>query len=94
MTRIVISDFNYYNLCRIISSSASTGADQSERIQPMKNLPIASVVIPGVIVATALLLSFRSPVNADTLVGLGTIFVLLAIVALEYRINWKRILGL
>ena len=49
---------------------------------------------PGVIVATALLLSFGSFGKADIVLGFGTVAVLLAIATLEYRLNWKRLLGL
>jgi ABC-type Fe3+ transport system permease subunit len=60
----------------------------------MKNYINATTVIPGVIVATALLLSFRSFSKADIVVGFGAVVVLLAIATLEYRLNWKRLLGL
>lgn len=59
----------------------------------MKNIQLAALIIPGVIAAIALLLFFRSPVNAETLIGFGTIAMLLALLALEYRFNWKRLLG-
>ena len=59
----------------------------------MKSLQPTAAVIPGVIVATALLLSFRYPVSAETLFGFGTVAVLVAMLALEYRFNWKRLLG-
>lgn len=60
----------------------------------MKSIkPTAAAVIPGVIVATALLLSFRSPVSAEALFGFGTVAVLVAILALEYRLNWKQLLS-
>ena len=48
-------------------------------------------VTPGVIVLAALVLSIRSQVNADSLVGFGCVLVLAAMAAMEYRINWRRI---
>lgn len=60
----------------------------------MKTYINATTVIPGVIVATALLLSFGSFAKADIVLGFGAVAVLLAIATLEYRLNWKRLLGL
>lgn len=58
----------------------------------MKN-KIILAVIPGVIVSAALLLSFRSPVTADAIVGYLSVLALLGVAALEYRLNWKRLFG-
>lgn len=58
----------------------------------MKNKVILAV-IPGVIVSAALLLSFRSPVTADAIVGYVSVLTLIGVAALEYRLNWKRLLG-
>ena len=58
----------------------------------MKNKLILAV-IPGVIVSAALLLSFRSLVTADALVGYLSVLVLLGLVTSEYRLNWKRLFG-
>jgi hypothetical protein len=59
----------------------------------MKNNTIITAVIPGVIALAALVLSFRSSVSADSLVGFASVLALIGIVALEYRINWKRVFG-
>jgi hypothetical protein len=59
----------------------------------MKSNQLVIAVIPGVIVAAALVLSFRSPVSAESLVGFGAVFALIALLALEYRFNWKNLLG-
>lgn len=60
----------------------------------MKNNKIIIAATLGVIVAiAALALSFRSPVTADSLVGYGCVLALVGVSALEYRINWKRVLG-
>jgi len=59
----------------------------------MKNNIISQTVIPGLIAATVILLSFRSPVTAESIVAYGSIAMLLGVVALEYRISWKRLLG-
>jgi hypothetical protein len=58
----------------------------------MKNY-IVLAVIPGVIVPAALLLSFRPPVTAESIVGYLSVLTLLGVAALEYRFNWKRIFG-
>ncbi|HEX2855713.1 MAG TPA: hypothetical protein VHO24_20930 [Opitutaceae bacterium] len=58
----------------------------------MKN-KIILAVIPGVIVSAALLLSFRTPVTADAIVGYLSVLTLLGVATLEYRLNWKRLLG-
>jgi hypothetical protein len=55
-----------------------------------KNTAILAV-IPGVIAVAALLLSLRSQVDADTLVGFGSVIALAGVAAVEYRINLKRI---
>lgn len=47
----------------------------------------------GTIAAAALVLSFRSPVDAGSLIGYASILMLVGLAALEYRINWKRLLG-
>jgi len=57
-----------------------------------KNI-ILLAVIPGVIAATALTLSVRSQVNADSIVGFGCVLMLAAITALEYRAQGRRTLS-
>lgn len=57
-----------------------------------KNILLA--VTSGTIAAAALVLSFRSSVTADSLIGFASVLGLLGIATLEYRINWKRLLGL
>lgn len=59
----------------------------------MKNNKLILAAIPSAIAIAALVLSLRSPVNAESLVGYGSVLMLLAFVGLEYRINWKRVLG-
>jgi hypothetical protein len=60
----------------------------------MKTNINASTVIRGVIAAAALLLSFSSLDKADIVIGFAAVVTLLAIATLEYRLNWKRLLGL
>lgn len=58
----------------------------------MKNQLITLAALTGVFAAlTALLLSFRSPVNAESIVGYAIVLALLGVTALEYRIDWKRL---
>ncbi|MBL9213684.1 MAG: hypothetical protein JNL92_24685 [Opitutaceae bacterium] len=54
-----------------------------------KNLIIAVPV--SLIAVAALLLSFRSSINAESLIGFASVFALLGVAALEYRISWKRL---
>lgn len=56
-----------------------------------KNLVIAVPV--SVLAVAALVLSFRSSVTAESLVGYVSVFALLSVAALEYRINWRRLFG-
>jgi hypothetical protein len=56
-----------------------------------KNLVIA---VPfGLVAVAALVLSFRSSVSAESLIGYGSVLALLCVAALEYRISWKRLFG-
>jgi len=57
----------------------------------MKTSKLVQAVIPGAIAIAALVLSLRSPLAVESLVGYCTVLVLLAVVALEYRVSWKRI---
>ncbi len=57
-----------------------------------KNLLIAAT--SSTIAVAALLLSLRSPVTAESLIGFASVLGLLGIATLEYRINWKRLFGL
>jgi hypothetical protein len=59
----------------------------------MKNNKQLLAVTLGVIALAALLLSFRAPVTADSLVGFLSVTAILGIAALEYRISWKRVFG-
>lgn len=54
-----------------------------------KNLIIAVPI--SLIAVAALLLSFRSSISAESLVGFASVLALLSVAALEYRINWKRL---
>lgn len=56
-----------------------------------KNILLA---VPFSLVAVAaLVLSIRSLVTAESLIGFASVFALLALAAAEYRINWRRLLG-
>jgi hypothetical protein len=55
-----------------------------------------TAVIPGLIALAAFLLSVRIRFNAaraDDIVGFGAVLVLMGIMALEYRISFKRLFG-
>lgn len=56
-----------------------------------KNILLAVPV--SIIAVAALLLSVRSSVSAESLIGYVSVFALLAVAALEYRISWKRLFG-
>jgi hypothetical protein len=49
--------------------------------------------LSSALVATAYLLSFRSPVPAESIVGYASVLALLGMASLEYRLNWKRLFG-
>ena len=54
-----------------------------------KNILVAVPV--SLIAVAALVLSYRSSVNPESMIGFVSVFALLAVASLEYRINWKRI---
>ena len=56
-----------------------------------KNLIMA--VLSSLIAVAAVTLSFRSPVGVDSLIGYASVFALLGLAAMEYRVGWKRLLG-
>jgi hypothetical protein len=56
-----------------------------------KNLVIAVPV--SLLAVAALVLSFRTSVTAESLIGYVSVFALLFVAALEYRINWRRLFG-
>jgi hypothetical protein len=53
-----------------------------------KNILVAVPV--SLIAVAALVLSVRSSVTAESLIGFASVFALLSVAALEYRISWKR----
>lgn len=60
----------------------------------MKNEIITLAALLGTIVAAAAyLLSASSPVSVESLVGYGSVFALLGVAALEYRISWRGLFG-
>ena len=59
----------------------------------MKTTSIVLTGVLGALAVAALVLSFRTKVDADTVIGFGSVFALIGMAALEYRINWKRLLG-
>lgn len=56
-----------------------------------KNILVAVPV--GLLAVAALVLSFRSLISAESVVGFAGVFVLLCVAALEYRLSWKRLFG-
>ncbi|WP_414663982.1 hypothetical protein [Horticoccus sp. 23ND18S-11] len=56
-----------------------------------KNILVAVPV--GLLAVAAIVLSFRSSVSAESVIGYASVFALLSVAALEYRISWKRLLG-
>lgn len=59
----------------------------------MKTNLIVLAATLGAVALAALVLSFRSSIDADTLIGYTSVLALVGMAALEYRINWKRLLG-
>ena len=56
-----------------------------------KNILIAVPV--SLIAVAAVVLSVRSSVNAESLIGYASVLALLGMAAMEYRINWRRPFG-
>ena len=56
-----------------------------------KNILVAVPV--SLIAVAAIVLSVRSSVTAESLIGFASVFALLSVAALEYRISWKRLFG-
>ena len=54
---------------------------------------IITAVSLSLIAIAAIVLSFRSSVDADSVIGYGSVLALLGMAALEYRISWKRLFG-
>lgn len=63
-----------------------------EQINTM-NKKLIIAVPAGLIALAALLLSFRSYVTAESLIGYASVLALVLIASLEYRISWKRLFG-
>jgi hypothetical protein len=57
-----------------------------------KNILLVAVPVSLMAVA-AFVLSFRAPVNAESVIGYVSVFALLCVASLEYRITWKRLFG-
>jgi hypothetical protein len=56
-----------------------------------KNIQVAVPV--SALAVAAIVLSVRTSVNAESLIGYASVFALLSMAALEYRINWRRLFG-
>ena len=54
---------------------------------------ITKVATPALIAIAAFLLFSRLPISADTFAGIFTGIFVLAVMALEYGITWKRLFG-
>jgi hypothetical protein len=65
---------------------------RKQRKQHMKTNTLLAVLL-GVIAAAALVLSYRSQVNVETVIGYASVLALLGVAASEYRVGWKRIFG-
>ena len=79
-------------LSAILWASGQTGSDKNKSTHMKNNILILAALI-SLLAGTALLLSFRSLVTAESAVGYASIIALLGMAALEYRINWKRLIG-
>lgn len=91
MITIGTLDFNYYTSVVLSRPSNREGSAKSDKTMN-KNILLVAVPV-SVIAVSALVLSFRSSVNAESLIGYVSVFALLSMAALEYRISWKRLFG-
>lgn len=57
----------------------------------MKNNLIVSAASLSAFGVAAFVLSARSPVSAESVIGFGSVFALIGMAALEYRVSWKRL---
>ena len=57
------------------------------------NKKILVAVPVSLIAVAAIVLSIRSSISAESLVGYGSVGAVLCVAALEYRISWKRLFG-
>ncbi len=73
--------------------AASSKRTANERTTNMNTNILSKAVIPGVIALAAIALSFRLPVNADSILGFATVLTVVGLGALEYRVSWKTIFG-
>ena len=83
-------NFNYGESGRMIGMS---NRDRSGKPDINMKTNILVAVPVSIIAVAALVLSFRSSVNAESLIGFASVFALLSTVALDYRIDWKRPFG-
>jgi hypothetical protein len=58
-----------------------------------KETLLLAASVAGIVAAAAVVLSPRVTVGPDRLAGLVTILMLVGIAAVEYRIDWKRLLN-
>lgn len=59
----------------------------------MKTTTIVLAATLSTLAVAAIVLSFRSAVDADSVIGYGSVLALIGMAALEYRISWKRLFG-
>ena len=60
----------------------------------MKTERLPYALLTGILaVVASLIAAVRSTLPVDSLVGYGVILMLVATAVVEYRINWKRIIG-
>jgi hypothetical protein len=72
---------------------SGVGQRTGKPMNTMKTNLIVLAATLGAVAVAALVLSFRSAVDADSLIGYGSVLALVGMAALEYRINWKRLFG-
>jgi succinate-acetate transporter protein len=76
----------------LVYSRPSNRERFGENQTTMKNNILLAVPV-SVIAVAALVLSFRSLMTVESLIGYAGVFGLLCIASLEYRISWKRLFG-
>ena len=59
----------------------------------MKNNIITQAALLGITAAAVLVLSVRSQVGVDSIVGFGSIAMLRTVASMDYRITWKETFG-
>jgi lysylphosphatidylglycerol synthetase-like protein (DUF2156 family) len=69
-----------------------TGLKRKQNTMNYENI-MRRAAIPSVIAAAAVLLLLRTHAHAEALIGFASVAILAGVAALEYRLDWKWLVG-